>query len=181
MHLLVTEPFRKVSAAWPAVVHVGDCEIVPRAAYGVQAVETNGGAESARLEVFTIVRPDVNYWADGVGPLGDYCTGTWAECPNGDPDCPPGESCFEQWPPPEGITNFNDITAAVFAFQQAPGLTLPDVTWVDMHGDGGGSAADDPPNFILNFADIANIVAAFQGRPYPFSDPAQCPNASVWP
>ena len=181
VHLLVSEPFRQVSTSWPAVIQVGDCEIVPNATYGVRAANTATGALSDELSLATIARPGANYWADGVGPLGDYCTGTWAPCPNGVPDCPSGESCNPQWSPPDGATNFDDVTATVFLFQSAPGRTVPDVTWVDMHGDDGGDAMVDPPNYIANFADIQFIVLAFQGRPYPFLDPADCPDVGEWP
>ena len=53
--------------------------------------------------------------------------------------------------------------------------------WVDMHGNDGGDAVADPPNFVPNFSDIAFITLAFQGRPYPFSDPAGCPDVGDWP
>jgi len=90
-------------------------------------------------------------------------------------DCQPGQSCIEQWAPPDGATNFDDITATVFLFQSTVGLTVPHVTWVDMHGNDAGDAMVDPPNYVANFSDIDFIVKAFQGRPYPFSDPADCP------
>ena len=183
VHLLVGEPYRQedLGSAWGPVVHVADCEIVPRAVYGVRAVNVDTGLESAELEVATIARPGNNYWADAVGLLGQYCTGNWAECPDGDSDCPPGESCLEQWAPPDRVVNFNDVTAAVFAFSQVPGMTLPDIMAVDMHGNEAGDANVDPPNFVSNFADIGFIVLAFQGRPYPFSDPADCPDVGSWP
>ena len=180
VHLLVTEPYRKVSAAWPATVHVSDCEIVPLATYGVRTydLDLGLGAESAELKVATIGKPNV-WWADCVGPLGDYCTGNWASC-SGDGDCPSGEACMEQWGPPDGITNFQEVTAAVFAFQQTPGLTVPEITWVDLHGNDGGDANVDPPNYTVNFADISQIIAAYQGWPYPYRNPADCPDVTEW-
>ena len=178
VHPLVSEPYRRedLGSAWNTVVHVADCEVVPRGVYGVRAVNADTGIESPELEVITIARPGENYWADAVGPLGQYCTGNWAECPDGDSDCPPGESCLEQWSPPDGFVNFNDVAAAVFAFSQVPGMTLPGIMVVDMHGNDAGDANVDPPNFVVNFADIGFIVLAFQSRPYPFSDPADCPD-----
>ena len=180
VHLLVSAAYRKVSDAWPAVVHLADCEVVPRALYGVRTFNAVSAFESAELEVSTITKPDL-YWADGVGDLGSFCTGDWTACPNGDSDCPSGESCVEQWSLPDGVTNFYDITAAVFAFQQTPGLTMPQVMWVDLHGDGNGQASTDPPNYMPNFADITLTVLAFKGRPYPYADPAECPDVGVWP
>ena len=176
---LVGEADRYVTDNWLAAVHAGDCEVVPRATYGVRAVLVGGDQpepESGQLEVTTIAKPINGYWADAVGDLDYYCTGDWSDCPNGDPDCPLGESCIEQWSPPNGIINFNDVAATVFAFQQAPGLTLPEVMWVDVHGSDSGVPIFDPPDHVANFADIGFIVAAFEGRPYPFSDPADCPN-----
>jgi hypothetical protein len=58
---------------------------------------------------------------------------------------------------------------------------VPDITWVDLHGDNGGDASVDPPQGAANFADISGIVAAFSGRPYPYSDPADCPDVGAWP
>ena len=211
MHLLVTEPYRKVSADWPATVLVADCEIVPIALYGVRAVLAGSGPpeiESDELEVRTIAQPD-KYWADCVGSLGMFCTGNWAPCgdtvcpapppdpnlcdfggqmcadgitPCGDAVCPPGESCVEQWPPPDDIINFQDITAAVFTFQQVPGLTVTDVANLDLHGAGGGDPNLDPPNGTVNFADVADMVSAFKGYPYKYSNPGDCPtDVGTWP
>lgn len=171
---LVSLPLRHVSANWPAVVHVGDCEIVPQASYGVRVVA--GEFTSAATVVETTGRPGTEYWADCVGNLADYCTGNWAPCPNGTADCAPGESCIQQWPPPDGAINFDDVGAAVFAFQAAPNFTVPEVTWIDLHGDDAGSAQVDPPNQATNFADIQFMVIAFQGGAYPFVDPALCPD-----
>jgi len=184
VHLLVSETYRVVASDWPAVVHLGDCEVVPRATYGVRAVDVATGAESAQLAVSTAGRPGANYWADCVGPLDQYCTGNWAPCPNGDADCPLGETCLWQWGLPDLSTNFDDVTALIFLFQSTPGKTVPEVPWVDIHGnDSGlpGSENFDPPNYVANFSDVQFIVLAFQGRPYPFDDPADCPDVGAWP
>ncbi|MBU0719376.1 MAG: hypothetical protein KJ749_14105 [Planctomycetes bacterium] len=69
------------------------------------------------------------------------------------------------WTAPNGFVNFDDISAAVQFFTSAP--TAPHLTWVDLE--------PEVPNAVLNFADIQQIVYAFQGEPYPFSDPASCP------
>jgi len=69
----------------------------------------------------------------------------------------------------------------VFAFSQLPGITLSDMMDVDLHGNGAGDAVNDPPNGVVNFADIGFMVLAFQGRPYPFSNPAGCPDIGYWP
>ena len=184
VHLLVSESYRKVTPSWPEVVHLADCEVVPLAVYGIRAVlatpePEDPESESAELEVRTIARPDC-WWADCVGELGMYCTGTWAPC-TGDGDCPSGRSCLEQWPPPDGFINFHDITAAVFRFSMAPGSAITDVANLDLHGNDGGDAGVDPPNYAVNFADIANMISAFQGWPYPYSNPGDCPDIGTWP
>lgn len=179
VHLMVTQPYRKVSDDWPDVVHVADCEVVPLAVYGVRTYAVDAGIESAELELRTINKPDA-WWADCVGPLGDYCTGNWASCA-GDGDCPPGETCTEQWPPPDGFTGFMDVNAAVFTFSGLPAVTATGIWNLDLHGDDGGQAHADPPNYVVNFADIANMIGAFQGRPYPYDDPGDCPDVGAWP
>lgn len=184
--LLVSEPFRRVSDVWPADVHVGDCEIVPRATYGVRAVEVATALASDEVVVQTSLRPGDNHWGDSVGPVGYRCDGDAfaAVCNPEANTCPGGLPCLETWSPPDGATNFDDVTAGVFAFQAVPGQAMPDRKWVDLHGDNTGtpgSAAYDPPNYVANFSDIQFTVLAFQGRPYPFSDPADCPDVPEWP
>jgi hypothetical protein len=44
-----------------------------------------------------------------------------------------------------------------------------------------GSAMVDPPQGVAGFADVQQIVLAFQGRPYPYADPADCPDVAAWP
>jgi len=173
VHLLVSAPFRKVSDNWPAVVHVGDCEIVPRAEYGVRAVNVLTNDESPALKLSTIAKPGSNDWADAVGPLQPICNASGSACLV-NTDCPPGELCGV-YLGPDAVTNFDDIGAAVKAFQKAPGTVWPETTWVDIHGNDFGDPAVDPPDFVVNFADVQHMVLAFQGGPYPFSDPGDCP------
>ena len=177
VHLLVTEPHREVSAAWPNPVIVADCEIVPVATYEIRAVNVAAELESEGFEISTIALPETGYWADAVGPLGDYCTGNWATC-TVDGDCPPGEACIEQWPPPDGFINFHDINAAVFTFSGLPEVTATDVPNIDLHG--GTNPSEDPPNYLVNFNDIGLMVQAFSGYPYPYSDPGDCPDVAGW-
>ena len=214
VHLIVSEPYRKVSAAWPNPVTAGDCEIVPVAVYKVAAVNVDTGFEGPALEVGTIFKPLINRpWADCTAPLADYCTGNWRPCSNDgdcpvcynwflgptdpnngssltacttDADCPePGEfcgtACIEQWPPPDGFPSFMDISAAVFTFSQVPGFTVTKIENLDLHGNDAGDATVDPPNYKVNFDDIGWMIKAFQGYPYPFNDPGDCPDVAAWP
>lgn len=89
-------------------------------------------------------------------------------------DCPTGDVCGV-WPGPDGSINFDDIGAAVKAFQCVPGTVWPHFTWLDIHGDDYGNAVYDPPNGAVNFADVQLMVLAFAGNPYPFADPLDCP------
>ena len=123
------------------VVHVGGCIIVPVATYEVRAT-TDGVNFTDPLVIETIARPSPAHWADCVGAMEGGA-----------------------WTAPNGVVNFNDVTAAVHYFTSAS--TAPPLTTVDIE--------PEEPNAVLNFADIQQIVNAFQGAPYPFSDPANCP------
>ncbi|MBU0717896.1 MAG: hypothetical protein KJ749_06565 [Planctomycetes bacterium] len=129
------------SDAWPAVVHVGDCRIVPVATYQV-AASKDEVSFTTPLSLETIAQPTPHYWADCVGQMAG---GAW----NG----------------PNGIVNFDDVSAAVQYFTSA--ATAPHLTWMDIE--------PQEPNAVLNFSDIQQIVFAFQGVPYPFIAPASCP------
>ena len=97
------------SDAWPDVVHLGDCEIIPVATYGVRATG-NGVIFSDPLEVATITAPTDKWWGDVVGA-----------------------SVERGWTEPDGLVNMDDIMAAVQRFQQLPGA--PPMTWVDVDGE----------------------------------------------
>lgn len=167
------------------VIHVADCGVVPAATYAIEAIpydasETDEANFGPALLIDTAPQPAAGAgWADCVGPFGFYCTGSYACCdPNVDCPgavCPAGEACEQQWPPPEGFTNFNDVQAAIRAFQ-AVGVP-PDTTWVDLHGAEGATQDPffDPPNYVVNFSDVQQIVISFQGGSYPYSDPSNCP------
>ena len=141
-----------------AVIHVGDCPIVPMSGYEVQAIDVAcdaswGMSFSSALTLPTALKPrDTSHWADCVG-----------EFTNG------------QWTPSDGFVNFHDTSAVVRAFQRVPGVPWPEVSWVDIHGADFGDPTTDPPNGLANFGDIQYIILAFQGNPYPFCDPANCP------
>jgi len=189
IHLMVSAPFRKVSADWGATVHVGDCEIVPLAIYGVRAVNADTSFASAELEVRTALRPangTFAWWADAVGPLEQRCNGDVrnALCATGGPPCPTGQTCQLVWGLPDGYTNFDDFLAGDRLFMALPGTPVPHLTWVDLHGNDSaesGSEQYDPPNGVVNYADMQQIMLAFTGRPYPYLDPADCPDVGTWP
>lgn len=117
------------------LIHAGDRSIVPAAVYSVQAT-TDGAMFSAPILI-----PTVALWGDCVG----ISNGT-------------------SWSPPNGVVNFNEVIAAVQAFQRQ--TTAPPLPWIDVH--------DAIPNRLTNFADIQLLVMAFQGVPYPYSPPPPC-------
>ena len=92
---------------WPeAVVHVGDCEVVPVATYEIRAT-MDAELFSEPLEVSTIAQPSPKMWGDCVGQLEG-----------------------EAWAGPNGVVNMDDIMAAVQRFQQH--ASAPHLTWVDV-------------------------------------------------
>ena len=133
--LLVCDP---VYRAWePGVmIDVGDIDIVPGAEYGVEATAA-GALFSSPAMIATVA-----LWGDAVGAYS-----------------------ADVWTAPNGTVNFNDISAAVKAFQVVP--SAPDLSRTDMH--------DAVPNRLTNFADIDLFVKAFQVQPYPYGDAAACP------
>jgi len=179
----------QLGTAWPDVVHVCDCEIVPQAAYQITAVVQGTLQVSTTLNVSTIPRPGNGvfaWWGDAVSLKALYCnnglpSGTACGVGEVDPDCSgdPG-ACVLGWGPPNGFTNVDDTLATLSVFNAfgpnpvapiAPGpMSTPqvaDITWIDMH--------DVVPNQVSNAADVQQISLAFSGRPYPFADPADCP------
>ncbi len=136
-------------------VHIGDCEIVPAAAYELRA--TPDGLEfSSPLVVETVRKPGALHYGDVVG----VGTGDLLPLPG--------------FTPPQGVVNVTDIQAYKQTFQ---GSSSPSAhpTWVDLHGLADGS----PPNFIVNIADLQRIKFAFLGlvwtdTPGQFT-PGQCP------
>ena len=97
------------SDSWPAVVHLGDCEIVAVATYLLSAT-ADGAAFSDPLEIATIAQPTPKYWADCVGAL------------EGD-----------AWAAPNLVVNMDDVMAAVQKFTDDP--NAPHLTWVDIDGE----------------------------------------------
>ncbi|MBU0719657.1 MAG: hypothetical protein KJ749_15540, partial [Planctomycetes bacterium] len=137
---LTDSPVTRVWADTP--VYVGDCAIVPVATYEVRATE-DGERFSDPLVLETTAKPgETAYWCDCVG-----------------------EMSAGEWLPPNGVTNFDDISAAIMGFQVLE--AAPHFSRIDVDGE--------VPNNVINFSDIYAIVRAFEGYPYPFSNPATCP------
>ncbi|MFQ5591170.1 MAG: hypothetical protein ACE5HE_08420 [Phycisphaerae bacterium] len=137
------------------VIHLGDCEIVPVATYGIRAT-ADGVVFSDAMIIGTIRKPGVRYYGDVVGA--------------GTGDLPP----LPGFTGPNGVVNVTDVQAYILTAQ---GDSSPSAhtTWVDLHGLGVGS----PPNFILNVSDVQRIKFGFEGTAYTDTpeqlNPMDCP------
>lgn len=129
------------SASWPSLVHVGDCRIVPRATYEMQAVTDAPVRVSAALSIDTAAKPGILPWADSVGSF----TGSWSG--------------------PNGVVNFDDVTAQIRCFLKLP--DAPHMTWADI--------ARETPNYVCNFTDVQQTILAFKGFDYGYPAPSDCP------
>jgi hypothetical protein len=69
-----------------------------------------------------------------------------------------------QWTSPNGVVDFNDISATVEAFRQLQ--SAPPEYWCDF--------APETPDGVINFADIGYVVDAFRALPYPFEGANPC-------
>ena len=126
------------------------------------------------MAVNTVAKPGPNYWADCVGALEMVCSGDGVTPCIEASECPAGDICGS-FPGPDGHINFHDIDAAVKGFARLPGTAWPETTWLDIHGEDVADPSVAPPNYVINFSDIQQMVLAFQGNPYPFAAPADCP------
>ncbi len=131
-----------------AVVHVGDCPVIPLASYEIEAT-TDGVVFSDPLPIVTISQPGAGkFWGDTVGSFDGF-----------------------EWSGPNGLVNANDFLAALQTFQllpQGPSFSVVDVQSV--------SSIDPCLNRIVNIADVFLLLQAFQGNTYPFTtNPGSCP------
>ena len=126
-------------------VHIADCELMPLATYHLRTTKNplvGSPVFSTDLTMGTITKPGTKCWAD--------VAGQWTGA---------------QWTDPNQSVDFDDVTAAVFAFQKHP--NKPHRTWPEVDGKG--------PNMNINFTDIQRIVEGFQGKKYPYLHPSECP------
>ena len=139
-----------VTREWSeAVVHVGDCEIIPVAAYEIRGT-MDGEAFTAPLTVSTIALPSLNnkLWGDVAGMNNGI-----------------------EWTPPNQFTNVNDILA-VLAYINGAAIK-PTFQVVNLQAV---SSADPCLNAFVNTADVLIAVKAVAGDEYPFTtNPASCP------
>ncbi|MCO6438229.1 MAG: trypsin-like peptidase domain-containing protein [Phycisphaerae bacterium] len=93
-----------------AVIHIGDCAIVPGAQYGIRAT-FDGTNFSDEYGVSTTPQPsDGRLWGDTVGSF---------------------DSGTQTWNPPNGTVNGFDIVAVLERFANDP--SAPHMTWVDVN------------------------------------------------
>lgn len=130
-----------------AVVHVGDCAIMPVANYEVRAT-ANGTVFSPPLALATIALPSDKFWGDIAG----VNTGM-------------------EWSAPNQLTNVQDVLALVSFIIDA--AVKPEFQRANL---GAISSADPCLNNLVNTADVLAVVQAAAGAPYPFiANPASCP------
>ncbi|MBI4718853.1 MAG: matrixin family metalloprotease [Planctomycetes bacterium] len=144
---VVDEASAHFTDTWPTTVHVGDCEITPDADFELRAIldgadKNNPANYSAPLPLATVPEPTPKKWGDCVGSF-----------------------FIVFWDGPNGVVNFNDVSAALQKYIGDP--TAPHLTAIDVH--------DEVPNALINISDVFLLIKAFQGNEYPFSDPALCP------
>ena len=94
-------------ASWPAIVRVGDCEIVPAATYEIRST-SDGVNFGPPVVVETTAPPTDKFWGDIVGEYNGV-----------------------SWSPPNGVQNIADVQAAIKTFQAAEGAAP--LTWADVH------------------------------------------------
>ncbi len=87
----------------------------------------------------------------------------------------------DQWLPPNGTTNIDDVFAAIFGFQDPAGVRLPGCAvppcntpypWVSDIAPIDIAASTDQ---VVNIADVFAILLGFQINEYPGNDLTQCP------
>ncbi len=151
-------------------LHIGDCEIVAVATYEVRAALEPDQPEDEPpvvfgdpLEIGTILK---------VNNLGKYYG-----------DVSGGSSDGVVFDPPDGFVNVNDIQTYLQTMDPAP--PIAHVTWLDLHGSPSG--AGNPPQQIINVADLQQILLGDKGSTYSGTadpdhlDPCDCPDTQCLP
>ena len=161
-----TDQFSRVDATphfqvWDlTTLHIGDCEIVPVAMYEIRAyVPPDGTVCGDPMPMGTIRQP-----LTSPGFRGNY----------GDVA---GRVVGTKFTPPDGVTNVLDVSAYQLTAQNYGTTNTPQThpTWVDLNGLGAGQ----PPQYILNVADLGQILKALQGAEWTTDpgnlNPGSCP------
>ena len=171
-----TDQFARLSAApsfrgWAdarfplTTLHVGDCEVIPAATYEIRAcIEDPATGEIVCGDALTISTIEQPFLAPGFrANYGDVA----------------GPVSLGNFAPPDGIANVTDVSAYLKTVQNygVIPLKLPQVhpTWIDTTGLGAGN----PPQFIINVADLQVIRFGITGKTWvDFGgnlNPAACP------
>ncbi|MCH8243120.1 MAG: hypothetical protein IH897_10995 [Planctomycetes bacterium] len=102
--LVVSDPV--FLASWPAIVRVGDCEIVPAATYEIRST-SDGVNFDPPVVVDTTAPPTAKFWGDIVGEYNGV-----------------------SWSPPNGVQNIADVLAAIRTFQNK--ASAAPLIWADV-------------------------------------------------
>jgi len=139
-------------------LHLMGCAIIPTSSYEIAAV-IDGLQSAPPLAAETQLRPaDDKWWADAVG----HFTGSEGTPPN-------------VWTGPQGVTNFEDVTACLKTFLDPNAINATHVSVMDIHPnrpDLGGLSVH--PNKLVGGDDIFQFIQGFKGREYPGGDLAGC-------
>ena len=110
-------------------LYIGDCGIVPVSEYTLVGVYS-GGHSSEPFVFMTSLRPNAGkWWGDAVGSF------------TGDAGIPPNV-----WTAPQGVTNFDEVVAALKTFQDKNAITATHTSITDIH--------PRVPNRIVNIDDV---------------------------
>ena len=146
---------------WDAcpTLHLTGCPIIPTSTYDIVVVA--GGTDSSPpLVAETQARPaDSKWWGDAVGNF------------SGEKGNPPNV-----WTAPQGVTNFDDVTASLKTFINPAAVNATHTSITDIHPN---RPTLLPPanqiNKLVNTDDIFNFIKAFQGDEYPGPEIELCP------
>ena len=130
-------------------LHLTGCPIIPTTTYWINTVGCDHVSET--LVAQTQARPtEDKWWGDAVGVF----TGPVGNPPN-------------VWTAPQGVTNFDDVNAALLTFKNPGVLNATHVSVTDIHPnrpDLGGISVH--PNLQVNIDDVFQFVRCFQGEEY---------------
>ncbi len=126
-------------------LHIGDCEVVPVATYEIRACAPPDGAVCGEPLVIGTIR-QAQHGVSSQANFGDLAGRR--------PDN------VQPYPPPNGVTNVEDMQALKLTLAHWPAKNTPQihVTWADLSGD--GVTIGNPPQYIPNVSDLGVLLQA---------------------
>ncbi|MCH9002680.1 MAG: hypothetical protein IIC02_08915, partial [Planctomycetes bacterium] len=130
------------------VVHLTGCPIVPTSTYAIVVIDGEGSV-SDPLVANTQAKPGVLWHGDAVGTFDG-----------------------NDWSGPNGVVNFDDVTATIKTFIDPNAFNAVHVSLVDVHPQFFGGPHN---NRLININDVLVMILGFQGAEYAEPDLTQCP------